>query len=132
MESVRNAVEQGRVLDFDTTKRESLSVIAKQARLGNITADSLAKSIAQFKKEINRFREENKINYSLRNVDTDMSGDAAGGGGERTAAEAGGSLNAQLRAMRDGASGKAEVDTKIRDVFRGFAGSQCPATRRHL
>lgn len=72
MESVRNAVEQGRVLDFDTTKRESLSVIAKQARLGNITADSLAKSIAQFKKEINRFREENKINYSLRNVDTDM------------------------------------------------------------
>lgn len=64
MESVRNAVEQGRVLDFDTTKRESLSVIAKQARLGNITADSLAKSIAQFKKEINRFREENKINYS--------------------------------------------------------------------
>lgn len=112
MESVRNAVEQGRVLDFDTTKRESLSVIAKQARLGNITADSLAKSIAQFKKEINRFREENKINYSLRNVDTDMTEMQRVVEENDRLQKLVGSLNAQLRAMRDGANGKAAVDRK--------------------
>ena len=112
MESVRNAVEQGRVLDFDTTKRESLSVIAKQARLGNITADSLAKSIAQFKKEINRFREENKINYSLRNVDTDMTEMQRVVEENERLQKLVGSLNAQLRAMRDGANGKAAVDRK--------------------
>lgn len=112
MESVRNAVEQGRVLDFDTTKRESLSVIAKQARLGNITADSLAKSIAQFKKEINRFREENKINYSLRNVDTDMTEMQRVVEENERLQKLVGSLNAQLRAMRDGANGKAAVNRK--------------------
>ena len=49
--------------DFDTKKREDLSVIAKQAGLGDITEKSLTNSLAQFKKEVKAFREKN---FSIR------------------------------------------------------------------
>ena len=39
-------------------------MIAQQARLGNITDSTLEKNIAQFKKEIKDFKEENNIRYS--------------------------------------------------------------------
>ena len=54
------------MLDFDKKRREDLSVIAKSAGLGNITEASLKKSVAQFRKFVNSFREEHKINYSDR------------------------------------------------------------------
>ena len=53
-------MKQGWALDVDTTKRESLSVIAKQARLENITADSLTRSITQGRKESNTYTTENE------------------------------------------------------------------------
>lgn len=46
--------------------RDALSVIAEQARLGDITETSLNESLSQFRKEIKPFKEENNINYSKR------------------------------------------------------------------
>lgn len=60
MESIRSLVQQGWALDVDTIKRESLSVIAKQARLENITVDSLTRSITQGRKESNTYTTENE------------------------------------------------------------------------
>lgn len=54
-------VKQGWALDADTIKRESLSVIAKQARLENITVDSLTRSITQGRKESKAYKTENEI-----------------------------------------------------------------------
>ncbi len=65
-ELIRNAVNDGRVLDFNEKKRDDLSVIAKSAGLGNITKSSLEKSITHFRKEIKSFKEKNKILYSDR------------------------------------------------------------------
>ena len=50
-----------------TEKRKGsvLSVIAQQARLGNITEASLNDSISRFKRSVNDFKQENKINYDL-------------------------------------------------------------------
>ena len=51
------------VFDFDENKRADLSVIAEQARLGNITETTLNQNLTQFQKEIKTFKEKNKINY---------------------------------------------------------------------
>ena len=40
-------------------------MIAQQARLGNITEASLNDSISRFKRFVNDFKQENKINYDL-------------------------------------------------------------------
>ena len=51
--------------------RNELSVIAKNVNLGNITPSFLNNNLTQFKKEINSFKDKNKINYSDRFTDTD-------------------------------------------------------------
>ncbi|MGM9587931.1 MAG: hypothetical protein ACI3VA_10640 [Candidatus Limivicinus sp.] len=63
-EIIRKAVESGKIISFDKERRAELSVIAQQARLGNITDSTLEKNIAQFQKEIKDFKEENNIRYS--------------------------------------------------------------------
>ena len=45
--------------------RDSLSVIANQARVGDITVASLTANLSQFLKEIKSFREKNHIDYKL-------------------------------------------------------------------
>ena len=64
-EIVKNAVKDGRVIDFDKKMRDSLSVIANQARVGDITVASLTANLSQFIKEIKAFREKNSIDYNL-------------------------------------------------------------------
>lgn len=59
------------MIDYDKTKKDDLSVIAQTTSLGNITESSLYKSLAQFKKEINSFKEKNKIKYSDRITQSD-------------------------------------------------------------
>ncbi len=66
-EIIKNAIKDGRVLDFDEKKRDDLSVIANTAGIGNITKSSLTKNIAYFKKEVKAFKEKNNILYSERN-----------------------------------------------------------------
>lgn len=46
-------------------------MIAGNVNLGNITPSFLNDNLSQFKKEINIFKEKNKINYSDRFNDTD-------------------------------------------------------------
>lgn len=65
---VRNAIKDGRVLDYNKKERSSLSVIAQPAGLGNITDASLKKNLAQFQKEVKRFKEGNNIRYQLRSA----------------------------------------------------------------
>ena len=60
-EFVSEAVEEGRVLSYDKEKGSVLSVIAQQARLGNITEASLNDSISRFKRFVNDFKQENKL-----------------------------------------------------------------------
>ena len=60
-EFISEAVEDGRVLSYDKEKGSVLSVIAQQARLGNITEASLNDSISRFKRFVNDFKQENKI-----------------------------------------------------------------------
>ena len=50
------------MLDFDTKKRDDLSVIAESAGLGNITKSSLEKSLTQFRKEIKSFKKKMAFN----------------------------------------------------------------------
>ena len=64
-EFISEAVEDGRVLSYDKEKGSVLSVIAQQARLGNITEASLNDSITRFKRFVNDFKQKNKINYDL-------------------------------------------------------------------
>lgn len=64
-EFISKAVEEGRVLSYDKEKGSVLSVIAQQARLGNITEASLTDSITRFKKSVKDFKEKNKIYYDL-------------------------------------------------------------------
>ncbi len=66
-EIIKNAIKDGRVLDYNAKKRDDLSVIAESAGLGNITKSSLKTNLARFRKEVNSFREKNKISYSRRN-----------------------------------------------------------------
>lgn len=70
-EIINKAIDEGRLLDYDKTKKDDLSVIAQTTSLGNITESSLYKSLAQFKKEINSFKEKNKIKYSDRITQSD-------------------------------------------------------------
>lgn len=63
-EVITEAINDGRVLDLNKEMRDSLSVMAKQARLGNITEASLEDSLTRFRKEIKTFKEKNKIQYS--------------------------------------------------------------------
>ena len=66
---VTNAIEEKRVVDFNRKKiREDLPVIAQHTRLSNIAETSLKESLSQFRKEINAFREKNKIQYSDRDT----------------------------------------------------------------
>ncbi|MBR3136558.1 MAG: hypothetical protein IKG32_06085 [Clostridia bacterium] len=64
-EIIQKAIESGRVLQFDKEKEGTPSVIAHTVSMGNITAASLNKNVAQFKKEVNSFKEKNSIRYSL-------------------------------------------------------------------
>ena len=64
-EIVKQAVAEGRVIDFDKKMRDSLSVIANQARVGDITDASLDANLSHFRKEIKSFREKNHIDYKL-------------------------------------------------------------------
>ena len=63
---IKNAIKEGRVLDFNTKNKDDLSVIANPAGVGNITTSSLHKNLAQFKKFVNSFKEANNIKYSDR------------------------------------------------------------------
>ena len=65
-EIIKNAIKDGRVLDFDEKKRDDLSVIANTAGIGNITKSSLDRNITYFKKEVKAFKEKNNILYSER------------------------------------------------------------------
>lgn len=67
-ELIRNAVKEGRVLDFNKKERSSLSEVAQSAGLGDITDASLKKNLAQFQKEVKRFRESNNIRYQLKSA----------------------------------------------------------------
>lgn len=60
---IDDAVNANKVISYDKEMSDSLPVIAKRSRLGNITASSLNDNVAQFRKEVNDFREKNKINY---------------------------------------------------------------------
>ncbi|MBR6781923.1 MAG: hypothetical protein IKM33_01835 [Clostridia bacterium] len=62
---IRDAVDEGRVLIYNKKMRDTLSVIAHHARMGNITEASLKDNIAQFRKKVNSFKEKNKIFYSV-------------------------------------------------------------------
>ena len=64
-EIIGNAVNDGRVIDFNKEMRDDLSVIANPAGVGNITDSSLNNNISRFRKEIKAFREKNHINYKL-------------------------------------------------------------------
>ena len=67
-ELIRNAVKEGRVLDFNKKERSSLSEVAQSAGLGDITDASLKKNLAQFQKEVKQFRESNNIRYQLKSA----------------------------------------------------------------
>ena len=62
-EIIKNAIKDGRVLNYNVKKRDDLSVIAESAGLGNITKSSLENNLSRFKKEVKSFREKNKISY---------------------------------------------------------------------
>ena len=64
-EFISEAVDEGRVLDYDKEKGSVLSVIAQHARLGDITEASLNDSIARFRRFVKDFKQKNKINYDL-------------------------------------------------------------------
>lgn len=65
-EIIKNAIKDGRVLDYNAKKRDDLSVIAESAGLGNITKSSLEHNLSRFRKEVNSFREKNKISYQKK------------------------------------------------------------------
>lgn len=67
-EVIYNAINDGRVLDFNKKERQNLTVIAQPAGLGNITDASLKKNLAQFQKEVKQFRESNNIRYQLKSA----------------------------------------------------------------
>lgn len=71
-ELIQNAIEQKKVIDYDAKKRNDLSVIAENVNLGNITVSFLNKNLSQFKKEINSFKEKNKISYQDRTDTEDL------------------------------------------------------------
>ena len=64
-EMIQKAIDTRKVLQFDKEKKGNLSVIAHAVNMGNITASALNINVAQFKKEVNAFRQKNRINYSI-------------------------------------------------------------------
>lgn len=63
---VNEALNKGRLLSLDKEKmRAYMPVIADLTRVGNIADSALAGNIARFRKEINTFREKNRIDYKL-------------------------------------------------------------------
>lgn len=71
---VRNGIREGRVLSFDKTMRDDLSLTADTAGIGSITEPSLKENVARFRKEIKGFKEKNKINYSVSAPERDSAG----------------------------------------------------------
>ena len=72
---VQEAVDGGKVLDFDRKKlRVDLPVIAKNSTLGNVAETTLKKRVAQFQKDVNKFKADHKINYQLKNTSDEMFG----------------------------------------------------------
>ena len=65
---IRNAIKDGRVLDYNKKERGNLSEVAQPAGLGDITDASLKENLAQFQKEVKRFKESNNIRYQLRST----------------------------------------------------------------
>ena len=65
---IRNAIKDGRVLDYNKKERGNLSEVAQPAGLGDITDASLKENLAQFRKEVKRFKESNNIRYQLRSA----------------------------------------------------------------
>lgn len=65
---IRNAIKDGRVLDYNKKERDNLSEVAQPAGLGDITDASLKENLAQFQKEVKRFKESNNIRYQLRSA----------------------------------------------------------------
>ena len=65
---IRNAIKDGRVLDYNKKERGNLSEVAQPAGLGDITDASLKENLAQFQKEVKRFKEGNNIRYQLRSA----------------------------------------------------------------
>ena len=72
-EIIDKAINSDRVLSFDKEKRADLTVNAKATRLGIISDTALMKNVSRFKKFVNRFRTENKINYSVSDTVSDRS-----------------------------------------------------------
>lgn len=66
---VDDAVKNGKVISYNKEISDGLPVIAQRSQLGNITASSLNKNVAQFQKEVKDFRAKNKIYYQLIDVD---------------------------------------------------------------
>jgi hypothetical protein len=65
---IRNAIKDGRVLDYNKKERGNLSEVAQPAGLGDITDASLKENLAQFQKEVKRFKKSNNIRYQLRSA----------------------------------------------------------------
>ena len=66
VEIVQKAIDEGKVLSVDKKIRADQPVMTERTSLGNIARSSLEKNVAQFRKEVNAFKEKNRINYSLR------------------------------------------------------------------
>ena len=62
---IETAINNGKILDYNK-KRGDLLVTAQQTRLGSVTAPTLNANLAQFVKEVNTFKEKNKIRYQDR------------------------------------------------------------------
>lgn len=69
---IDEAAKEKKVLSYDKTKRDILPLTAQLSTLGSITDTSLEENIAQFQKEVNNFKQKNKINYSMRERDEDL------------------------------------------------------------
>lgn len=66
VEIVQKAIDEGRILSVDKKIRADQPVMTERTSLGNIARSSLEKNVAQFRKEVNAFKEKNRINYSIR------------------------------------------------------------------
>lgn len=69
---IDEAAKENRVLSYDKEMRDALPLTAQLSTLGSITDTSLKENIAQFQKEVNNFKQKNKINYSMRERDEDL------------------------------------------------------------
>lgn len=121
---IRNAIKDGRVLDYNKKERGNLSEVAQPAGLGDITDASLKKNLAQFQKEVKRFKEGNNIRYQLRSAADveqeirDLKRERHGAGQAERGAEAAGS----------GAEGR---NAHQQGTVRGAAGREKTGTRNH-